>query len=48
MQSTSPASMMFFLISPSLVVLVDIAPLAMTKPATPLGDSFEIMCWIQA
>ena len=48
MQSTTSASMMFLRISPSPDWLDDIEPLARTKPASPVGAKWWIMCCTQA
>jgi len=40
--------MMFLRISPSPDWLEDMEPLASTKPATPAGARWWMMCWTQA
>jgi hypothetical protein len=48
MQSTRSASTIALRISPSPDWLLDIEPLANTKPATPFGARWWTMCCTQA
>ena len=48
MQSTRPASIRFFRISPSPDCWEDMDPLANTNPAMPVGARWWTMCCTQA